>query len=156
MTVQSWRGLLLDYTYSYTLTSAEPIAIRVPSAELVVVPVSPSGGALVSAVVNITCSGIPIASGVGQQTVVVPIPSSGSITCTITGSSNGKAAVTTVTLTSSQAGQAITRTLVIPVNEYYTPNMDFIMLITVVAVIAIILAVILVREWGKRRSRKEV
>jgi hypothetical protein len=42
------------------------------------------------------------------------------------------------------------------VSEYYTPNMGFIMLITVVAVIAIILAVILVREWGKHRSRKEV
>jgi Na+/melibiose symporter-like transporter len=61
-----------------------------------------------------------------------------------------------VTLTSSQAGQVITRTLVIPVSEYYTPNIGFIMIITVVAVIAIILAVILVREWGKHRSRKEV
>jgi hypothetical protein len=156
VTVQSWRGIPLDYTYSYTLTSAEPITITVPSAELVVTPVNPSGGALVSAVVNITCSNIPIAGGFGQQTVVVPIPSSDSITCTITGSSNGMAAATTVTLTNSQAGQVITRTLVIPVSEYYTPNIGFIMIITVVAVIAIILAVILVREWGKRRSRKEV
>jgi len=114
VTVQSWRGLLLDYTYSYTLTSAEPITMTVPSAELVVTPVSPSGGALVNAGVNITCSGIPIASGVGQQTVVVPIPSSGSITCTITGSSNGMAAATTVTLTSSQAGQVITVKLTVP------------------------------------------
>jgi hypothetical protein len=114
VTVQSWRGLLLDYTYSYTLTSAEPITITVPSAELVVTPVDPSGETLVSAVVNITCSGIPIASGVGQQAVVVPIPSSGSITCTITGSSNGRAAATTVTLTSSQAGQVITVKLTVP------------------------------------------
>jgi Na+/melibiose symporter-like transporter len=117
----------------------------------VVVPVSPSGGALVNAVVNITCSGIPIASGVGQQTVVVPIPSSGSITCTITGSSNGKAAATTVTLTSSQAGQVITRTLVIPVSEYYTPNMGFIMLITVIALLVAVLAVLIVVILRLRR-----
>jgi hypothetical protein len=114
VTVQSWRGIPLDYTYSYTLTSAEPITMTVPSAELVVVPVNPSGETLVNAGVNITCSGIPIAGGVGQQTVVVPIPSSGSITCTITGSSNGKAAATTVTLTSSQAGQVITVKLTVP------------------------------------------
>jgi len=151
VTVQSWRGLLLDYTYSYTLTSAEPITITVPSAELVVTPVNPSGGALVNAVVNITCSGIPIASGVGQQTVVVPIPSSGSITCTITGSSNGMAAATTVTLTSSQAGQVITRTLVIPVSEYYTPNMGFIMLITVIALLVAVLAVLIVVILRLRR-----
>jgi len=150
VTVQSWRGILLDYTYSYTLTSAEPITITVPSAELVVTPVNPSGGALVSAVVNITCSGIPIASGVGQQTVVVPIPSSGSITCTITGSSNGMAA-TTVTLTSSQAGQVITRTLVIPVSEHYTPNMGFIMLITVIALLVAVLAVLIVVILRLRR-----
>ena len=151
VTVQSWRGLLLDYTYSYTLTSAEPITMTVPSAELVITPVNPSGGALVNAGVNITCSGIPIASGVGQQTVVVPIPSSGSITCTITGSSNGMAAATTVTLTSSQAGQVITRTLVIPVSEHYTPNMGFIMLITVIALLVAVLAVLIVVILRLRR-----
>ena len=151
VTVQSWRGIPLGYTYSYTLTSAGPITMTVPSAELVVVPVSPSGGALVNAVVNITCSGIPIASGVGQQTVVIPIPSSGSITCTITGSSNGRAAATTVTLTSSQAGQVITRTLVIPVSEYYTPNMGFIMLITVIALLVAVLAVLIVVILRLRR-----
>ncbi|ADN50250.1 hypothetical protein [Vulcanisaeta distributa] len=163
ITVQSWKGIPLGYTYTYYVTSSNattPIQVSVPAVELTVTPVSASGAPLTTqATVNVTCSGVPIASGVGQQTVVVPIPSSGSITCTITGYSYGKSASTTVTLTSSQAGQTITKTLTIPVSGYYIPGVGFVpvstfILLAVVIIIIIILIVILLIEYSNWRRRR--
>ncbi len=163
ITVQSWKGIPLGYTYTYYVTSSNattPIQVSVPAVELTVTPVSASGAPLTTqATVNVTCAGVPIASGVGQQTVVVPIPSSGSITCTITGYSYGKTASTTVTLTSSEAGQTITRTLTIPVSGYYIPGVGFVpvstfILLAVVIIIIIILIVILLIEYSNWRRRR--
>jgi hypothetical protein len=134
--------------------------VSVPAVELTVTPVSASGAPLTTeATVNVTCSGVPIASGVGQQTVVVPIPSSGSITCTINGYSYGKSASTTVTLTSAQAGQTITKTLTIPVSGYYIPGVGFVptstfILLAVVIIIIIILIVILLIEYSNWRRKR--
>jgi len=163
ITVQSWKGISLGYTYTYYVTSSNattPIQVSVPAVELTVTPVSASGAPLTTeATVNVTCSGVPIASGVGQQTVVVPIPSSGSITCTINGYSYGKSASTTVTLTSSQAGQTITKTLTIPVSGYYIPGVGFVptstfILLAVVIIIIIILIVILLIEYSNWRRKR--
>jgi len=161
ITVQSWKGISLGYTYYVTSSNATtPIQVSVPAVELTVTPVSASGAPLTTeATVNITCSGVPIASGVGQQTVVVPIPSGGSITCTINGYSYGKSASTTVTLTSSQAGQTITKTLTIPVSGYYIPGVGFVptstfILLAVVIIIIIILIVILLIEYSNWRRRR--
>ncbi len=163
ITVQSWKGITLGYTYTYYVTSSNattPIQVSVPAVELTVTPVSASGAPLTTeATVNVTCSGVPIASGVGQQTVIVPIPSSGSITCTINGYSYGKSASTTVTLTSSQAGQTITKTLTIPVSGYYIPGVGFVptstfILLAVVIIIIIILIVILLIEYSNWRRKR--
>jgi hypothetical protein len=163
ITVQSWKGIPLGYTYTYYITSSNattPIQVSVPAVELTVTPVSASGAPLTTeATVNVTCGGVPVASGVGQQTVVVPIPSSGSITCTITGYSYGKTASTTVTLTSAQAGQTITKTLTIPVSGYYIPGVGFVptstlILLAVVIIIIIILIVILLIEYSNWRRRR--
>jgi len=163
ITVQSWKGISLGYTYTYYVTSSNattPIQVSVPAVELTVTPVSASGAPLTTeATVNVTCNGVPIASGVGQQTVVVPIPSSGSITCTINGYSYGKSASTTVTLTSSQAGQTITKTLTIPVSGYYIPGVGFVptstfILLAVVIIIIIILIVILLIEYSNWRRKR--
>ncbi len=163
VSVQSWKGIPLGYTYTYYVTSSNattPIQVSVPAVELTVTPVSASGQPLTSeATVNVTCSGVPIASGVGAQTVVVPIPSSGSITCTITGYSYGKSASTTVTLTSSEAGQTITRTLTIPVSGVKIPGVGFVpvstfILLAVVIIIVIILIVILLIEYSNWRRRR--
>jgi len=163
ITVQSWKGISLGYTYTYYVTSSNataPIQVSVPAVELTVTPVSASGAPLMSeATVNVTCNGVTVASGVGQKTVVVPIPSSGSITCTINGYSYGKTASTTVTLTSSQAGQTITRTLTIPVSGYYIPGVGFVptstfILLAVVIIIIIILIVILLIEYSNWRRKR--
>jgi hypothetical protein len=167
VSVQSWKGIPLGYTYTYYVTSSNassPIQVSVPAVELTVTPVSASGAPLMSeATVNVTCqtpSGtVPVASGVGSQTVVVPIPSSGSITCTVAGYSYGKSASTTVTLTSSQAGQTITKTLTIPVSGYYIPGVGFVpvstfILLAVVIIIIIILIVILLIEYSNWRRRR--
>jgi type II secretory pathway pseudopilin PulG len=163
ITVQSWKGIPLGYTYTYYITSSNattPLQVSVPAVELTVTPVSASGAPLMSeATVNVTCGGVTVASGVGQQTVVVPIPSSGSITCTITGYSYGKTASTTVTLTSAQAGQTITKTLTIPVSGYYIPGVGFVptstlILLAVVIIIIIILIVILLIEYSNWRRRR--
>jgi len=163
ITVQSWKGISLGYTYTYYVTSSNataPIQVSVPAVELTVTPVSASGAPLTTeATVNVTCNGVPIASGVGQQTVVVPIPSSGSIICTISGYSYGKSASTTVTLTSSQAGQTITKTLTIPVSGYYIPGVGFVptstfILLAVVIIIIIILIVILLIEYSNWRRKR--
>jgi hypothetical protein len=163
ITVQSWKGISLGYTYTYYVTSSNattPIQVSVPAVELTVTPVSASGAPLTTeATVNVTCSGVTLASGVGQQTVVVPIPSSGSITCTISGYSYGKSASTTVTLTSAQAGQTITKTLTIPVSGYYIPGVGFVptstfILLAVVIIIIIILIVILLIEYSNWRRKR--
>jgi hypothetical protein len=163
VTVQSWKGISLGYTYTYYVTGSNattPLQISVPAVQLTVTPVSASGQPLTTeATVNVTCGGVPIASGVGTQTVVAPIPSSGSITCTLAGYSYGKSVSTTVTLTSSEAGQTITRTLTIPVSGYYVPGVGFVptstfILLAVVIIIVIILIVILLVEYSNWRRRR--
>ncbi|WP_243679476.1 hypothetical protein [Vulcanisaeta souniana] len=167
MSVQSWKGIPLGYTYTYYVTSSNattPIQVSVPAVELTVTPVSASGAPLTNeATVNVTCQtpsgAVPVASGVGSQTVTVPIPSSGSITCTVTGYSYGKSASTTVTLSSSQAGQTMTQTLTIPVSGYYIPGVGFVptstfILLAVVIIIVVILIVILLIEYSNWRRKR--
>ncbi|WP_069808305.1 hypothetical protein [Vulcanisaeta thermophila] len=163
VTVKSWKGISLGYTYTYYVTSSNattPLQISVPAVELTVNPVSASGAPLSSeATVNVTCAGVTLASGVGSQTVVVPIPSSGSISCTVTGYSYGKSASTSLTLTSAMAGQTETVTLTIPVSGYYIPGVGFVplstfILLAVIIIIVIILIVIALIEYNNWRRRR--
>jgi len=57
------------------------------------------------ALISVTCDNHFIDSGVGPQVVVVPIPSSGSIMCNITGYSYGAIARKGVILTMEQSGR---------------------------------------------------
>jgi hypothetical protein len=104
-----------------------PIYVNIPAAELIITPVSASGMPLTTlALINVTCDNHFVDSGVGLQVVVVPIPSSGSIMCNITGYTYGKAAWKGVILTMEQSGQVVPITLTIPVSGYYMPSVGFV------------------------------
>jgi len=161
--VDSWLGIPLNYNYHYTLTQYNktmPIYVNIPAAELVITPVSASGAPLTTqALINVTCDNHFVDSGVGPQVVVVPIPSSGSMMCNITGYSYGAIARKGVILTMEQSGQAVPITLTIPVSGYYIPGVGFVptstfILLAVVIIIIMILIVILLIEytfWRRRR-----
>jgi len=137
-----------------------PIYVNIPAAELIITPVSASGMPLTTlALINVTCDNHFVDSGVGPQVVVVPIPSSGSIMCNITGYSYGAIARKGVILTMEQSGQVVPITLTIPgqrllhaqcrlrTNKHlYTFN-------TVVIMIIIMLIVILLIEYSNWRRR---
>jgi hypothetical protein len=108
-----------------------PIYVNIPAAELIITPASASGMPLTTlALINVTCGNHFVDSGVGPQVVIVPIPSSGSIMCNITGYSYGKVAWEGVILTMEQSGQVVPITLTIPVSGYYIPGIGFVPTIT--------------------------
>jgi len=161
--VDSWLGILLNYDYHYALTQYNktmPIYVNIPAAELVITPVSASGMPLTTqALINIACDNHFIDSGVGPQVVVVPIPSSGSIMCNITGYSYGAIARKGVILMMEQSGQVVPITLTIPVSGYYIPGIGFVptityVLLTVVIMIIIILIMVLLIEYNNWRRRR--
>jgi hypothetical protein len=112
------------------------------------------------ALINVTCDNHFVDSGVGPQVVVVvPIPSSGSIMCNITGYSYGKAAWEGVILTTEESGQVVPITLTIPVSGYYIPGIGFVptityVLLTVVIMIIIILIMVLLIEYSNWRRKR--
>jgi hypothetical protein len=161
--VDSWLGIPLNYNYHYALTQYNktmPIYVNIPAAELVITPASASGMPLTTlALINVTCDNHFVDSGVGPQVVVVPIPSSGSMMCNITGYSYGKAAWEGVILTMEQSGQVVPITLTIPVSGYYIPGTGFVpiftlVLLTVVIIIIILLLIILLVEYSNWRRRR--
>jgi hypothetical protein len=137
-----------------------PIYVNIPAAELVITPVSASGMPLTTqALINVTCDNHFVDSGVGPQVVVVPIPSSGSIMCNITGYSYGAIARKGVILTTEGSGQVVPIILTIPVSGYYIPGVGFVpistyILLGVVIIIIIMLIVILLIEYSNWRRRR--
>ena len=161
--VDSWLGISLNYNYHYVLTQYNktmPIYVNIPAAELIITPLSASGMPLTTqALISVTCDNHFVDSGVGPQVVVVPIPSSGSIMCNITGYSYGKVAWEGVILTTEESGQVVPITLTIPVSGYYIPGVGFVptstlILLAVVIIIIIILIVILSIEYAFWRRRR--
>jgi hypothetical protein len=165
--VGSWLGIPLNYNYHYVLTQYNktmPIYVNIPAAELVITPVSASGMPLTTqALINVACDNHFVDSGVGLQVVVVPIPSSGSIMCNITGYSYGAIARKGVILTMERSGQVVPITLTVPVSGYYIPGIGFVpismfiditILLGVVIMIIIILIVILLIEYSNWRRRR--
>jgi hypothetical protein len=162
--VDSWLGIPLNYDYHYVLTQYNktmPIYVNIPAAELIITPLSASGAPLTTqALINVTCDNHFVDSSVGPQVVVVvPIPSSGSIMCNITGYSYGAIARKGVILTMEESGQAVPITLTIPVSGYYIPGVGFVptstfILLAVVIIIIIILIVILSIEYAFWRRRR--
>jgi len=148
--VDSWLGIPLNYNYHYVLTQYNktmPIYVNIPAAELIITPVSASGMPLTTlALINVTCDNHFVDLGVGPQVVVVPIPSSGSIMCNITGYSYGKAAWKGVILTTEESGQVVPITLTIPVSGYYIPGVGFVPTSTFIllAVLTILLTILIV------------
>jgi len=160
--VDSWLGIPLNYNYHYALTQYNktmPIYVNIPTAELIITPVSASRMPLTTqALINVTCDNHFVDSGVGPQVVVVPIPSSGSITCNVTGYSYGKMAWEGVILTTEESGQVVPITLTIPVSGYYIPGVGFVptstlILLAVVIIILTILIVMLLIEYAFWRGR---
>ena len=96
--------------------------------------------------INVACNNHFVDSGVGPQVVVVvPIPSSGSMMCNITGYSYGAIARKGVILTMEKSGQAVPITLTILVSGYYMPSVGFVPINTY------ILLTIEYSNWRRRR-----
>ncbi len=165
VTALEWKGIPLGYTKTFYLTSTNAstqLVLDIPAVKLVITPVSQAGGPLGKlATINVTCAAagkeVTLVSGSGEQTVVVPIPKTGSIKCTISGYSYGKSAVITKELTMADAGKTISITLRIPVSGYYIPGVGFVpvstlIMIAVLILIVVIIIVILLMEYWRRRG----
>ncbi len=135
------------------------LPVYIPAVNVYVRALSANGMPLTKyAIVGLTCAQYNV-SGVGGVSVVIPIPSTGSITCTAYAYSFGIYANRTVTLTANESGETIPITLVIPVSGYYVPGIGFVpvgalVAIAVAIVIIIILIVIALIEYSNWRRRR--
>ncbi|WP_243678283.1 hypothetical protein [Vulcanisaeta distributa] len=122
------------------------LPVYIPAVNVSITALSANGMPLAKyAIVGLQCAGYNV-SNLGLISVVIPIPSTGSITCKAYAYSFGVYSSKTVVLTANESGgETISVTLVVPVSGYYVPGIGFIPVGTLIAIaVAIIIAVILI------------
>lgn len=150
---------LIILSLSTIPTIAQQIQITIPAVNITITALSANGMPLTKyAIVGLNCEGLNT-SEVGHLSTVIPIPSTGSITCKVYAYSFGIYSSKNITLTTSKSGETIPITLVIPVTGYYVPGIGFIPISTLIAIaIAIIIVIVLIvialieyYNWRKTR-----
>ncbi len=135
------------------------LSIHIPAVNVSITALSANGMPLTKyAIVGLSCAEYNV-SNVGLMSVIIPIPSTGSITCRAYAYSFGVYSSRTVVLTANESGEAISVALVIPVSGYYVPGIGFVpistlIVIAVVIIIVIILIVIGLIEYSRWRRER--
>lgn len=138
---------------------AQQIQITIPAVNVEVTALSANGMPLTKyAIVGLTCGQFNI-SNVGSVSTVIPIPSTGEITCKAYAYSFGVYSSRTIVLTANESGETIPVTLVIPVSGYYVPGIGFVPIgtlvalavIVVIVVVLIAIAIIEYNNWRRKR-----
>ena len=121
------------------------LPIYIPAVNVSITALSANGMPLAKyAIVGLSCAEYNV-SNVGLMNVIIPIPSTGSITCRAYAYSFGVYSSRTVVLTANESGESISVTLVIPVSGYYMPGIGFVPISTLIAIaVAIIIIIILI------------
>ncbi len=135
------------------------LPIYVPAVNVSITALSANGMPLAKyAIVSLSCAGYNV-SNIGSVSTVIPIPSTGSITCRAYAYSFGMYSNKTVVLTAGENGETVSVTLVIPVSGYYMPGIGFVpvgtlIVITIVIIIIIILIIIGLIEYARWRRER--
>ncbi len=120
--------------------------IYIPAVNVSITALSANGMPLTRyAIVGLSCAGYNVSS-LGLISAVIPIPSTGSITCKAYAYSFGVYSSKTVVLTANESGgETISVTLVVPVSGYYVPGIGFVPISTLIAIaVAIIILIVLI------------
>ncbi len=124
------------------------LPVYIPAVNVEVTALSANGMPLTKyAIVGISCEQFNM-SNVGSISTVIPIPSTGSITCKAYAYSFGVYSSKTIVLTANESGETIPITLVIPVSGYYVPGIGFVPIGTLIAIAVIIIVVIILVVIG--------
>ncbi|ADY01927.1 hypothetical protein VMUT_1725 [Vulcanisaeta moutnovskia 768-28] len=124
------------------------LPIYIPAVNVSITALSANGMPLTKyATVGLSCAGYNV-SNIGLMSTVIPIPSTGSITCRAYAYSFGVYSSKTVILTANESGEAISVTLVVPVSGYYVPGIGFIPIGTLIAIAVVIIIVIILIVIG--------
>ncbi len=179
VTLVSWRGIPLGWTFSKTLTKADittsatktlMIQVTIPAARVEALALSANKVPLGSnAIMSVTCmlDGKPIVVRTvkgDRVTVFLPIPydvytGKKSIVCNVTAEAFG--AKKSITITVPAKGGVVTREVIVPVSGIVLPGGAFIPMQTlitalVVALIVIIIVVIGLMEYSTWRRKRLV
>ncbi len=162
----TWQYLLIIIALiallSMVLTSYAQqvqLPIYIPAVNVSITALSANGMPLTKyAIVGLSCAEYNV-SNLGLVSAVIPIPSTGSITCKAYAYSFGMYSSKTIVLTANESGEAISVTLVIPVSGYYVPGIGFVPLgtlvtIAIVILITIILIVIGLMKYARWRRER--
>lgn len=142
-----------------TMAFAQQIQVSLPAVKVEVTAESINGMPLDKyAIVGLNCAQFN-ETNLGNVSAVIPIPSTGSITCTAYAYSFGVSTNKTITLTTNESGQVIPVTVVVPVSGVLVPGVGFIpistlILITVVLIIVIIIIIIGLLEYNRWRRER--
>ncbi len=135
------------------------LPIYIPAVNVSVTALSANGMPLTKyAVVGLSCAGYNV-SNLGLVSAVIPIPSTGSITCRAYAYSFGAYSSRTVVITANESGEVVSVTLVIPVSGYYVPGIGFvpigtlILIAVAIIIIAVLIAIGLMEYARWRRER---
>ncbi|ADN50269.1 hypothetical protein [Vulcanisaeta distributa] len=135
------------------------LPIYIPAVNVSITALSANGMPLTKyAIVGLSCAGYNVSS-LGLISVVIPIPSTGSITCKAYAYSFGVYSSKTVVLTANESGETVSVTLMVPVSGYYVPGIGFVPISTLVAIavviiIVIVLIVISLMEYARWRRER--
>ncbi|WP_069808263.1 hypothetical protein [Vulcanisaeta thermophila] len=138
---------------------AQEVQITIPAVEVEVTAQSINGMPLGKyAIVGLNCEGFN-ETGLGNLTAVIPIPSTGSISCRAYASSFGVAVTKDVVITASESGEVIPVTVVIPVSGLLIPGVGFVpistlILIAVAILVIIIIVIIGLMEYARWRRER--
>ncbi|GAB6947431.1 hypothetical protein JCM16161A_15610 [Vulcanisaeta sp. JCM 16161] len=121
------------------------LPVYIPAVNVSITALSANGMPLTKyAIVGLQCAGYNVSS-LGLMSAVIPIPSTGSITCKAYAYSFGVYSSKTVTLTANESGETVSVTLVIPVSGYYVPGIGFVPISTLIAIaVAVIIIIVLI------------
>ncbi|WP_243675144.1 hypothetical protein [Vulcanisaeta distributa] len=150
--------LLSTALISYAQQTQLPVYI--PAVNVSINALSANGMPLTKyAIVGLQCAGYNVSNLGPPINVVIPIPSTGSITCEAYAYSFGVYSSRTVVLTANEDGETVSITLVVPVSGYYVPGIGFVPVGTLIAIaVAIIVVVILIVigliEYARWRREK--
>jgi len=135
------------------------LPVYIPAVNVSITALSANGMPLTKyAIVGITCAQYNV-SNIGQISAVIPIPSTGSITCKAYAYSFGVYSSKTIVLTTNESGESIPVTLVIPVSGYYVSGIGFVPVGTLVAIAVVIIIIIILitialieySNWRRKR-----
>ena len=124
------------------------LPVYIPAVNVSITALSANGMPLTKyAIVGLSCAEYNV-SNLGLVSAVIPIPSTGSITCKAYAYSFGVYSSKTIVLTANESGETISVTLVIPVSGYYVPGIGFVPVGTLVAIAVVILIIIILIVIG--------